>query len=140
MGRWSEPSKKLMNSFGVELVVIPFDHMSQVLATYGVEFDWAEDDNETPKRAWAIWSALTTTQHQEIAHKILEPQSEGIRRLILEAIQTEGSVIKNVEKLELLLQTSQGEYFVKKFNSAREAIAYLLELTQDIDNVRGILR
>jgi hypothetical protein len=141
IGQWSEPSRKLMNSFGVELVVIPFEHMVKTLVDYDVEFDWAEDDNKTPRQGWFAWSRLSDDQHREIARRIVAPQQAAeIKRLILEAIQTEESVIKNVDKIELLLKTSQGEYFVKRFGNVREAIAYLLQLTQDVDNVRGLLR
>lgn len=140
MGQWSEPSRKLMNSFGVELVVIPFSHLVQVLEGYGIEFDWPEDDNKIPKRAWTQWEKLAATTRSEIAQKILEPQADQIRKLILDAIQTEETQARNIEQVELLLRTVQGEYFVRKFKSAREAAIYLLGLTRDADNVQDLLK
>ncbi len=140
MGQWSEPSKKLMNSFGVELVEIPFAHMVKTLDGYGVKFDWAEDDNTTPKRGWSAWSKLSDDKQKEIARKIIAPRATQIQRLLLEAIRTEETTVKNVERIELLLKTSQDEYFVKKFSNVRDTIAYLLQLTKDIDDVKGLLK
>ncbi|MCI0475396.1 MAG: hypothetical protein L0Y55_04060, partial [Anaerolineales bacterium] len=62
------------------------------------------------------------------------------RTLILDAIEAEDIPVKNIEKVELLLQTAQGEYFVRKFKSAREAAIYLLGLTRDAENVQDLLR
>lgn len=121
MGQWSEPSRKLMNSFGVELVVIPFSHMVRILGENGIEFDWPEDDARIPRQSWSKWKKLSDAIRSEIARKILEPQAIQIRKLILDAIQAENVPVKNIEKVELLLQTAQGEYFVKKFKSARDA-------------------
>jgi hypothetical protein len=140
MGQWSETSRKLMNSFGVELLVIPFSHMVKVLGDFGIEFDWPEDDNKIPRRSWAKWEKLSTTAKSEIARRILEPQAAPIRKLVLDAVEAEDIAIKNIEKVELLLQTAQGEYFVKKFKSARDAAIYLLGLTRDTENVQELLR
>jgi len=140
MGQWSEPSKKLMNAFGVELVTIPFEHMSRVLQDFEIEFDWPEDNNAIPKRSWGKWQKLDEAQVGEIARRILAPQAASIRKLVVDAIRSEQVPIKNVDKIELLLKTSQGEYFLKKFPSAREAAIYLLGLTQDTDDVQGLLR
>jgi hypothetical protein len=129
-----------MNSFGVELVDIPFAHMATVLARHGVDFDWAESDNETPRRSWSAWGRLPPEEHKQIAHEIVGLQAERLRALVLEAIQVEASPIRNVDKIELLLKTAQGEYFVKRFGSVRETMVYLLQLTQDIDNLRGLLQ
>lgn len=139
MGQWSEPSRKLMNSFGVELVVIPFNHMVEVLKAFGIEFDWPEDDNAISKRSWAKWEKLSDADKSEIAQRIIDPQASQIRKLVIDAIQAEDVQAKNVERIELLLKTSQGEYFLKKFQSAREAAIYLLGLTRDADDVQGLL-
>ena len=140
MGQWSEPSKKLMNSFGVELVVISFSHMVKVLGEFGIEFDWPEDDTRIPKQAWAKWDKLPDVSKRQIAQKILEPQVQQIRKLVLDAIQAEDVPSKNIERVELLVQTTQGEYFVKKFKSAKDAAIYLLGLTRDAEDVQGLLR
>lgn len=139
MGNWSEPSRKLMQSFGVEIVDIPFSEMVTILGARGIEFDWAEDDNETPRRAWEKWSQLAEEERRTIAQEILSPHAEQIRSLILTAIESQAAPIANVERLELLIKTSQDEYHLKKFSSVNAAIQYLLGLTADLENVQGRL-
>lgn len=50
-GNWSAPSRELIRSFGVEILEIPFGHISSILHEYGVDFDWPERDSKTPKEA-----------------------------------------------------------------------------------------
>ncbi len=140
MGQWSAPSKRLMNSFGVELVEIPFDRMNAILRDFGIKFDWPEDNNLIPKRSWNKWKKLSALDVSEIARQIVAPQALAIKQLVLDAIKSEDVQVKNIERIELLLKTTQGEFFLKKFQSAREAAMYLLGLTRDEDDVHGLLR
>lgn len=140
MGNWSAPSKKLMNSFGVEIVEIPFDEMVNVLDRHGIEFKWDETDNETPKRSWDQWSTLTPNLKQDIAREILSGHTQEIESLVTSAIERDETEIVNVDSIELLLKTSEDEYHLKKFTSINATIQYLLGLTTDIENVKGKLK
>jgi hypothetical protein len=140
MGNWSEPSKRLMNSFGVEVVEIPFAAMVQVLGDAGIEFDWSEKDNLTPKRSWTKWAKLSSERKGAIAREILTGHAERIRSLIISAIESEEIQLENVDRVELLLKTSQNEYHLKKFSNVRDTIGYLLHLTTDLDNIKGKLK
>ncbi len=139
MGNWSEPSKRLMKSFGVETVEIPFQEMIAILGESSIEFDWDEKDNRTPKRSWGKWSHLSSQTKAEIARKILANHADKIRSLVVSAIESAEILIENVEQVELLLKTSQEQYHLRKFRSIREALTFLLGLTTDVDNVRGRL-
>ena len=140
MGNWSEPSKKLMQSFGVEIVEIPFLEMVTVLAHQGIEFDWDEKDNLTPQRSWDKWIQLSDSEKEALARAILVNHAEKIRDLIIGAIEGEQAPMANVEQIELLLKTSEQEYHLKKFSSVSATMQYLLGLTTDIENVKGKLK
>lgn len=45
-----------------------------------------------------------------------------------------------VERIELLLKTSEDEYHLKKFTSVNATMQYLFGLTTDIENVKGNLK
>ncbi len=139
MGNWSQPSKRLMNSFGVEIVEIPFQEMVQVLDAAGIDFNWAEEDNLTPEVSWHKWSESSSVERGEIAGRILASHADDIRSLVISAIEPEEIAIENVDQIELLLKTTKNEYHLRKFKSVRETIAYLLGLTADVDNIRGRL-
>lgn len=139
MGNWSGPSIKLMNSFGVETILIPFKHMVEVLAEYGIDFDWDEKDNRTPEKSWGKWSSLKKSEKTDIAKKIITSHASEIRRLVVEALESQDRPIENVEEVELLLKTSQEKYHLKKYKSVRDTLSFLLSLTTDVDNVKGKL-
>jgi hypothetical protein len=44
MGSWSKPSKRLLQSFEVELFEVTFDDICNVLAEFGINYRWAEKD------------------------------------------------------------------------------------------------
>lgn len=47
--------------------------------------------------------------------------------------------IKRIHELELLLKTDRNEYFTYSFKSVREAMIFLLELQEDVADLRDIL-
>jgi hypothetical protein len=50
LGNWSQPSKLMMESFGIDLIEIPFNKLVEVLRKYQIAFDWHEKDSETPQK------------------------------------------------------------------------------------------
>lgn len=140
MGNWSAPSKKLMHSFGVDIIEIPFTEMVDILSKYGIEFDWDEKDNTIPRRAASKWSKLSEIQKQEIGREILAHHADKIRTLVVNAIESDQSPVANVERIELLLKTSEEEYHLKKFSSVNATMQYLIGLTTDMENVKGKLK
>lgn len=140
MGNCSDPSKRLMNSFGVEIVEIPFSEMVAVLARAGIRFDWDEKDSRTPRTSWRKWAALSTDRKRHIAQSILAGHADMIRSLVISAIESEAAPAANVDRIELLLKTSDDEYHLKKFASVNETMQYLLGLTRDVENIKGKLK
>src|SRR5581483_2833796 len=118
-------------------VEIPFAEMVRVLGENGIEFDWDEKDNETPRRAWNTWAGLPRQIQSEIAQNILAKHSEEVRALVIGAIESEEAPVANVERIELLLKTSEQEYHLKKFTSVKDTLHYLTDFTTDVDNVKG---
>jgi ribulose bisphosphate carboxylase small subunit len=131
LGNWTESSKKLMNSCGIDLVEVPFQIMVQVLAKHGIKFDWEERDNETPKNSWELFSALDEAEQEEIAKEILSCVKAEIEEEIRTAITEKMTQPRNIVKVEVLIESDRGEYIVKKFSRATDTITFLLELIQD---------
>ncbi|MBI4727663.1 hypothetical protein HY768_10685 [candidate division TA06 bacterium] len=84
-GNWSLPSKKFIESFGVELHVITFEHMCTVLNQYGIKFDWQEKDRRTPNKSFKAFQKLTQKQKNEIGQKLLAPIKKQIEDSILKS-------------------------------------------------------
>lgn len=58
-GRWSEPSKAFLQSFGIELHHIEFPTMCAVMTDFNIDFDWAEDNQEVPNQGWSTFLSLS---------------------------------------------------------------------------------
>jgi len=140
MGNWSEPSKKLMESFGVSLVDISFSELVDVLSDYGIAFAWEEKDSLTPRKSMRQWKKLTEAQKLEIGKRILSKDADRIRELVRSAIEGQDVAVENVQTVELLVKTSQEVYFLKKFQSIKDTISYLFDLTSDVENIKGRLK
>lgn len=140
IGDWTAPSKKLMESFGVEIIEIPFGHLVQVLKEYGVNFRWAEKDSVSPAKSLKKFIKLSAKKRKEIAVKCVAYSKSEIKALVLRAINTKETDPRNVTQIELLLKTNQNEYFLKKFIDVPETINYLLKLTEQRPNVKDTLK
>jgi len=139
IGDWTAPSKKLMQSFGIEIIEIPFDRLATVLMKYGVNFRWAENDSIIPASSLKAFEALTAKTKEKIAVECLALAREPLQNLVRKAIASKEVVPRNVQQIELLLKTNQDEFVLKKFLSLTEAITYMVSLTGQKADVGNIL-
>jgi hypothetical protein len=140
IGDWTEPSKRLMRSFGVDIIEIPFSHLSDILAKHGVIFRWKENDSDTP--AWSLkkFAALSNDEKQQIAIECMGLKANDLVEMVRKAILSTEIVIRNVSKVELLLKTNQDEFVLKKFDDLPEAITYMVSLTGQKKDIGNILK
>jgi len=140
IGDWTQPSKRLMNSFGVEIIEIPFKHLSTILAGHNIEFDWEENDSNVPAVSLATFMELTPEQKREIAKECVALIADKLKETVKKAVLSSEIVIRSVSQIELLLKTNQEEFVLKKFKSLTEAITYMVSLTTQKDDVGDILK
>jgi len=130
-GNWSRPSKKFMQSFGIELYEIPFDFICNTLVQYGLNFNWPEKDRKIPDISWARFLNLRPEDKREIGVKLLNPVRKDLIESIKFTLESGEDWAKRINTLELLLTTEMNEYFVYSFTTIREAIQFLLNLQID---------
>lgn len=140
IGDWTAPSKKLMKSFGVEIIEIPFARLARVLAGHGVQFRWAEDDSDVPTKSLAVFRRLSQATKRQIASQCLKHAEPALGKLISEAVRLKEKEPKNVTQVELLLKTNRDEYYLRKFSELTDAIGYLVKLTGQRPDLREILK
>ena len=115
-GNWSPPSKKFMESFGIELHEISFEFMCNILADYGINFNWKEKDRQTPDISWATFLKLSIKKRKEIGKRLLNPVRKGLVKSIKFTLERSEDWAKLINELELLLKTDMNEYFTYSFN------------------------
>ncbi len=139
IGDWTAPSKKLMRSFGIDIIEIPFDILCDILLKHGVIFRWEEKDSLTSKTSLASFLTLSPQTLKEIATECLSSAESQLHDLVFKAISGKEVIPRNVATIELLLKTNQEEYVLKKFTDLPKAITYMVSLMNQKSDVGDIL-
>ena len=141
-GRWSEPSKALIQSFGVEILEVPFDHMVDVLKTYGVDFDWPErDGSAVARQSLSVFSNLSDDVKDKIGGELVSDITAKLIEEVVQVLDTDVETIATrVDQVEILLKTSQGEMILSSFESVPEAMRALTDLVSDSPDIRAFIQ
>ena len=124
-GRWSESSRKMIRSFGINILEIPFDHIVQVLKTYGISFDWGERERHIATHAWVTYCRLTEEQRAEIGKKLVANVQSELEEMVSESLDPTKRTEREIEKVEVVVYSSEGEIHLDTFQSVDEAIGHL---------------
>lgn len=138
-GNWSLPSKRFLESFGIELFEISFEHMCKTMRKFGVKFDWPEKNREIPERAWKKYKRFDENTYNKIGKALVSPIKTGILKSIRLTMKGGEDWVKRVKEIELLLKTDRHEYLTSSFKSTKKAIQYLLDLQIDAPDLRDVL-
>ena len=134
-GNWSLPSKRFMESFGIELHEIPFNYMCETLADYGLEFNWTEKDRIISDTSWKKFLTLNNENRVEIGERLLSPIRKSLIDSIKMTLESSEDWAKRLNEIELLLKTDMNEYFTYSFNSIKDTIQFLLNLQVDAPDI-----
>lgn len=125
-GRWSKPSRSLLDSFGVEILEVTFDHFCEVFGEFDVAFDWGEKDRETPITSLYEFQKLRPQQLETISEKLVEPVSSLLADSVTQVLSTSlDEVPHHVESVEILVKTDQNEMLLRQHDNIRDAIVNL---------------
>ena len=138
-GSWTQGSIAFIQSFGVETHRIPFDHIADVMEQYGVPFRWEEDDKTTPGEAWQAYCQLTDSATKQIAIALTEPVRQAVVKSVDKTLRSDPDAPKRIERIEVSVQTTDGEYLVYNYRSAPDAIRGLAAFIADVDDFRGLM-
>lgn len=141
-GRWSAPSKALIQSFGVETLEVPFDHMADTLQSYGVEFNWPESGGESVARqSLEAFNNLSYDDKENIGKDMVSGISNRLVNEVIQVLDTDAdSMATRVEQVEILVKTNQGEMILSSFQSVPDAMKALTDLISDKPDIRAFIR
>ncbi len=125
-GRWSKPSRSLLDSFGVEILEVPFEHFCEVFREFDVEFDWNERDRNTPITSLYEFQKLQLEQLRTISQNLVEPVSSSLVDSVAQVLSTSlDDVPHHVESVEILIKTDQNEMLLRQHDNIPDAIVNL---------------
>ena len=139
-GRWSDPSKALIRSFGVEILEVPFDSMVAVLGEYGVNFAWPEKDRETPRAAWERFAGLGDDAHAAIASGLTGSIIERLNTAVTQVLDADvASLPTRISGVEVLLKTDRDEMVLLTFDSVASSLQVMARLVSDRPDISDLL-
>lgn len=138
-GRWTAQSKSLMTSFGIELHEVPFDHIADTLGASQVEFRWHERDSAIAQHAFGCFQSLPDEEKQAIGVALLAPIADALTRSVTEALTLDPNTARRLREIEILIKTTENEFYPKVFATAADAIRELTKLVAPADDIAGRL-
>lgn len=129
-GSWSGSSQAMMKSHDINLFLIPFDHISDILTKLGVDFNWEEKDSQKAKNAWYNFNNLTTNDQDSIGEKMISLIKDPLISLIEQIL--DDTIERNIQKIIVEFVSNFGEVKVYEFSTIEEALDFFdqQDLTQ----------
>lgn len=136
-GRWSQPSKALMHSFGVQIFEVPFERIVSILERYGLDFDWPEKAHILQKRqVWEAYCDLNDSDLTDISMQLVADIEKSLNEAVKFVLETDiDSLPRRISTIEVLMKTEQDEFVMKTFDSAAGALGYLTSYITDSSDI-----
>jgi len=139
-GRWSQPSKALIRSFGVEILEVPFEKMVDIMHKWNIDFDWRESDRATASNSWQKFQSLNPENRIQIAFDLTQDILGKLRSDVIQVLETDISTLpRRVSQVEMLLKTDQDEIVLLTFDSIAKALQSMASLVSDSPDVSTLL-
>jgi len=123
MGSWSKPSKRLLQSFEVELFEVTFDDICNVLAEFGVNYRWAEKDRAQAETSWRKFNALSATQRKQIGRRLIAGIQQALRATLQNVLDE--SVPRQIKSVKAVVRSNRGETKSFLFADLKSAVVFL---------------
>ena len=127
-GRWSPDSITTIKQHGIRVVRLPYEHIQEVMGSYGVDMSWKDEDSD-----WAAIPALRAFNRlpepvkQEIPVKLVR-DIEGELSKQLNEILGDDKETRNVERISIQVVTNKGETIDLDVSTIEEAVEKLSTL------------
>ena len=122
-GNWSSSSLAMMKSHDINIFLIPFTRICDLLAKHGIEFDWDEKDRITAVKSWKKYNALSNRQRARIGVEMVKMIQNDIEKLILSIL--DDTIERKIDKVSIELHSNIGEVKEYEFANVIEAVDFL---------------
>ncbi|MFW5879870.1 MAG: hypothetical protein ACOCUV_03510 [bacterium] len=122
-GNWSGSSLAMMQSHDINLFLIPFEKITELLRKKDIEFDWGEKDRNTAIESWNKYSSLTSAQQLQIGKDMIQLIKPDLESAIQKTL--DDSIPREVDKVSVEVHTNIGEVRRFEFNSIQDALEFL---------------
>ncbi len=122
-GNWTSSSLAMMRSFDINIFLIPFKRICDLLEKYGIDFDWDEKDRVATLAAWEKYSALTPVQKSQIGIEMVNAIKDELEKLVLSIL--DDTTERQIENVTIELHSNLGEVKAYEFATVEQAVEFL---------------
>ena len=122
-GNWSGSSQAMMRSNDINLFLIPFSYICDILSEFDIDFNWEEKERYKATRAWENFNKLNDQQKESIGVKLIDSIRGNLIILIENVL--DDSTEREVDKVLVELISTLGEVKIYEFKSVDEALKFL---------------
>lgn len=135
-GSWSSTSLAMLTSYGVSYFMVPFNAICEILSTYGIDFEWEENDYDKAMSAWNKFSKLSDSDKEAIGQAMIDIVKDDLVKYVEDIL--DDTILRKLNRIVIELHTNKNEIFKYTFDTKEEAIEFLSEFDNDFDDKQFI--
>ena len=128
-GSWSGSSVAMMKSQDINIFIIPFDKITQLLKKHKIKFDWGEKERHIASKSWKSYSALSKKQKLKVAEEMIAVIKPDLEAAIEKTLDNKAK--RKVEKVTIEIHTNIGEVKRFEFPDTQSALVFLEDFSFD---------
>jgi hypothetical protein len=122
-GNWSLSSQAMMRSHDVNLLLISFQSICDLLKRYGMDFNWVEKHRTAAMKCWRVWVKLNDRQRGAVGMGMVNLVKPELEKLVIGIL--DDKTPREIERVTIELSSNLGEVRAFEFDSVDDAIDFL---------------
>jgi hypothetical protein len=123
IGDWTKGAKRLLASHKINILEIPFTHITDVLAEHKIEFRWGEKEREKALKAWEKFQQIGNQEKLKIGKKFVKAIEKSLTDLLNDILTIKKSLA--IASLEMKVTLNDGSRHIFTFNKTDEVLTFL---------------
>lgn len=126
-GSWSKSSMAMMKSHDINIFIIPFEKITELLKKHDIVFNWGEKERDVATLSWTQYYALSENEKITIAEEMVADIKPDLEKAI--ELTLDNSTEREVSKVTIEIHTNIGELKTFEFNNIEDALKFLEDFT-----------
>lgn len=122
-GNWTRNSLAMMTSYNINVFIIPFQLICELLKEHNIDFNWGEKDRNIATQAWIQFNSLSLDEKTRIGTEMIAPIQRNLEQSVLNIL--DDSLIREFDKISIELHSNLGEIKRYEFKSIMDAIEFM---------------
>lgn len=128
-GSWSKSSLAMIRSYDINVFLIPFDYIADILLARGIDFRWEEKEKEKAMTAWLAYDALPDSEKNKIGEEMVDLIKNKLYDFLKDLL--DDSKTRELKAIAIEILTSKGEVKRYTFPTKEDAVEFLEQLSLD---------